>query len=90
MPSTRESDRRIFHRLELERSIAFRATVITRLRANLSREPARFQPETENNYRKRCAGVRVSTECQIEREERLRAYEIAELARCSAETAGGL
>jgi hypothetical protein len=90
MPSSRESDRRTFNLLELERSIAFRATVIARLRASLSREPARFQPETESNYRKRCVSARVSIESKIEQEERLRAFEIAELARCGAGSAGVL
>jgi hypothetical protein len=78
---SRAEDRRHFEISELQRSVAFRATVIERLRATLDRKPARRLPETWREYERRCASARVVTECAIEREERARAFEAAELAR---------
>jgi hypothetical protein len=73
-------DRRHFIVSELRRSIDFRATVIARLRIALDRKPARWLPETCHDYERRCTSARVTTEAAIEREERARALEFAELA----------
>ena len=74
-------DRHHFIVSELRRSIDFRAVVIERLRVIIDSKPARRLPETCRDYERRCASARITTECAIEREERARAFEVAELAR---------
>ena len=65
---TRASDRRAFNIECLQDDIRRHAAVLARILESSERPPARFSPESEGQYERRCLSRKVSLECEASRE----------------------